>query len=624
MAIFDSTWYLKDNGTVGWSAVTQWAALTAYTAGQTRRQLAAPTVGNERIFLCIIAGTSLAAEPSWNITYGAKTVEAAGPTWMEVTGRAFFNGDYASTTPAASVSAQTVVLGQTIKDTGLTGGFICTTGGLISGAEPTWNVGAVGNTTAWGAATFTYVGVPTAYAAWANPMPRQRIVGNSGFMAPGNNCWVSQNHAETQASQYTLAAGANAQGYNTQPLSFICANDSAAPPTAVATGASISTTGANDIITTNPFWAYFYGINCNAGSGASQANFRTNTSANSNVWFDTCGIKLNNTSSSSVITLNQSASGFVQYLNCNFVFGNASQQVNPGYPCLVAGGSFAATGTVPTTLFTSGITGQTIIRDCDLSAITGTIMNLSTANSSPGTSTNLQNCKLGSGVAIAANSNTAGPGGPFIKAHNCDNAATNYRYYYAYYFGTVQQETTIVRSSGATNGTTPESWNITTNSSTNYWTPFVSEEIELWQDTTGSAVTATFFLTSNTALNNNDVWLEVEYPSSASNPLGTVVTTRMVPLGTPAALTSDSSTWGGSITNKYKIAATFTPQMKGPVKCRIYVAKPSITIYVDPLFSISGVTSNRQYFVPGFGYINETGSAGGGGVAGPIVCSGGV
>ncbi len=73
--------------------------------------------------------------------------------------------------------------------------------------------------------------------------------------------------------------------------------------------------------------------------------------------------------------------------------------------------------------------------------------------------------------------------------------------------------------------------------------------------------------------------------------IGTQITTmassRMAWFGTPTALSSDSSTWGGSVSNKYKVQISFTPQMKGAFKARLFLAKASTTVYVDPLLDIS-------------------------------------
>ena len=77
-------------GSVQHAAVAQWAALTSYSVGNLRRQLAAPTVGNERVFRCTTAGTSGVSEPSWNLTTGATTADGTA-VWTEVTGSATYN-----------------------------------------------------------------------------------------------------------------------------------------------------------------------------------------------------------------------------------------------------------------------------------------------------------------------------------------------------------------------------------------------------------------------------------------------------------------------------------------------------------------------------------------------------
>src|SRR5712692_8270405 len=91
-----ANWYV---GSTKWTAVTQWAALTSYSVGDLRRQLATPTVGNERVFRCTTAGISGAAEPTWTLTVGSTTTDAT-VVWTEVTG----NNTYAWTAPHARLA----------------------------------------------------------------------------------------------------------------------------------------------------------------------------------------------------------------------------------------------------------------------------------------------------------------------------------------------------------------------------------------------------------------------------------------------------------------------------------------------------------------------------------------
>ena len=79
-------WYC---GSVQYAAVTQWAASTAYSVGALRRQLATPSVNNERVFRCTTAGTSGGSAPSWNLTQGGTTNDGTA-VWTEVTGNSTY------------------------------------------------------------------------------------------------------------------------------------------------------------------------------------------------------------------------------------------------------------------------------------------------------------------------------------------------------------------------------------------------------------------------------------------------------------------------------------------------------------------------------------------------------
>jgi hypothetical protein len=89
------------------------------------------------------------------------------------------------------------------------------------------------------------------------------------------------------------------------------------------------------------------------------------------------------------------------------------------------------------------------------------------------------------------------------------------------------------------------------------------------------------------ALTNANVWLEVEYLGASGSPLGTVATSRNANiLAAGTALTTDTSTWTGGLTNISKIALSFTAAQKGVVKARLFVAGVTTAIYVDPLLTV--------------------------------------
>lgn len=96
-------WYA---GSVPWTAVTAWAALTSVSMGNYRRQLATPSVGNERVFkvTAVTTGITGASEPSWNLGNNATTVDA-GVTWTQVAGQESENSSANWTAPFARASS---------------------------------------------------------------------------------------------------------------------------------------------------------------------------------------------------------------------------------------------------------------------------------------------------------------------------------------------------------------------------------------------------------------------------------------------------------------------------------------------------------------------------------------
>jgi hypothetical protein len=111
---------------VKYAAVTAWASGATITAGAIRRQLATPTLYNERCFVAIVGGTTGGSEPSWTITRGGKTTDNT-VTWQETTGVPAVNGDAGSTPVWLTVKNKSIDLGHIIKDAGGTHFFICST-----------------------------------------------------------------------------------------------------------------------------------------------------------------------------------------------------------------------------------------------------------------------------------------------------------------------------------------------------------------------------------------------------------------------------------------------------------------------------------------------------------------
>jgi hypothetical protein len=104
---------------------------------------------------------------------------------------------------------------------------------------------------------------------------------------------------------------------------------------------------------------------------------------------------------------------------------------------------------------------------------------------------------------------------------NCDSGAVNYRNEVSALQGALTTETTIVRTSGQSDGTTAVSRKIVTNTNPAWGMPFEAPPIAIWNETTGSAITVTLYgiWGGGAVPNNDDFWIDVEYLGSSGSPV---------------------------------------------------------------------------------------------------------
>lgn len=607
------------NGTnTGYYAITVWSTGATIAAGAYRRQTA-PAVNSERIFVCIVAGTTHATtEPTWTTTVGAKTTDNT-VTWQECTGQPGSNGDATNTPNSTAYRSRVIALGETIQDG--TNVFICSTAGTTGAGAPSFNTTA-GNTTVDNTATWTCIGTLASKVAngFGCPLARlQTAVATSWSPAAGiNTIFVSSNHSETQSTAMAVSPAA----VSSTELLIISVTDTATPPTSYASGASIATTGVSNITLAGGAIAY-EGLTFKAGSGSSTGTISITGGTNAGSFrFKSCTIQTTNTSVSSTITLGaSSAAPPLEFTNCTFNFGATqhSIRVNSGRMLL---NNLTLAGSTPGTLFGSTTGGAPSVEfaNSDLSAITGSLVTLSNSTDQWFL---FRNCRLGVGVSMTTGTRT-GPGIAVVEFVNCDTSAnnTNYRYAKATYTvssQTTQTETTLIKSGGSSDGTTPYSRKIVTNADCSTRFPYEMAPIYVWVNTTGAAITPAIAIVNDGAtLTNADIWCEAEYLGSSSSPLGSIATDGLAnSLSTAANQPTDStSTWtttGMASPVKQTIGPAFTNQKAGLVKLTVKIGKPSLTVYVDQLPTGLGFTSARQYQAPGF-TMNE-GASGGGPVA---------
>lgn len=410
------------------------------------------------------------------------------------------------------------------------------------------------------------------------------LAGSAGADSAGDRIFLSQVHAESSAATQNIFLA----GTVSNPVQVLCGNDALEPPTALATTATVSTTGASDISINGH--AYFYGITFIAGDLTNQAWFRLGNTSGDSQYYEDCSFQVGGSSTGGrIFACNASGSitPLVRWKNCTVKFANASQHiaVNGGI-FEWEGGSIVAGGVDVNTLISSGTASAAtaLIVGVDLSGLKAAVNLCAIANCLDVT---FVNCKLPStwsgSLATGTKLST------FRAAmYNCDSGDTNYRVQISNFAGDLVQETTIVRTSGASDGTTTLSWKMTSSANCNFLSGrFFSPEIVRWNETVGSAITATIEIVhdSLTALNDDEVWLQVQYLGTTGFPLGSFANDAKTDvLATGAAQTASAETWtttGLTNPNKQKLSVTFTPQEKGFIHARIVMGKASYTIYAD-------------------------------------------
>lgn len=441
-------------------------------------------------------------------------------------------------------------------------------------------------------------------STWA--LAKATLAGAFAAASAGDTIYVSNNHAETQASAMTLTP----PGSVTAPVWVICVNDSAEPPTALATTATVATTGSNAIAFTptgaGGAFAYFYGITFRGATSGTQGCITIATASTTGYAyiFKDCSLGSGaGPTSSNFITVgsNQATSDdqLVILDNVTIHTVHANQQlVFRNGRIIWQNTTSALTGaTLPTTLIhteTQSQSNQILIRGIDFSAL-GSGKNLVQIGRASCARIQFVNCKLGASVTLTTGTHS-GPGAIVLEMVNCDSSDTNYMYYYQDYAGLIQQETTIVRTGGATDGTTSMSREMVSSSNAKFFYPLILKDLSIWNETTGSSITLTVhIITDNVTLTDKECWLEVEYLGTSGFPLSLIsndsdTITDLLLGGSASNQTTSTETWtttGLTTPVKQQLSVSITPQEKGPIRCRVVLAKASTTVYVCPKIEIS-------------------------------------
>lgn len=427
------------------------------------------------------------------------------------------------------------------------------------------------------------------------------VTGIAGIDAAGDRVLIDSAHTETAASLTYTCPGTNAS-----PIQFLSVTPTGASGISALTAGATFTANSGGSGIGIGGCGYFYGLTWTMSTSSSAA-MAFGTQINDSQVHENCTFNCTSVGGSSVILFGNTSAGGggrVRLINPTFRFGATGQRISFTSQLIIQGGQWSASGTLnPTAVFlpygaSSQGRGQTLhVEGFDFSNLNAAI-NL-VGSGQGGAVARFYGCKLPaswSGAPIADGSLVAGMR---VEMYNCDSADTNYRVWIKEYAGAVVTETTIKRTGGASDGTTGYSMKLTTTANV-AWpaSSMYSQDLVVWNDTTGSAVTVTCEIVhdsqgagSGSRFTNREAWLEIVGMANGSYPLVTVADDACADVITSAADQTDSSeTWtttGLTTPVKQKLAVTFTPQEKGPIIARVHLAKASKTLYFCPKLSVA-------------------------------------
>jgi hypothetical protein len=423
-------------------------------------------------------------------------------------------------------------------------------------------------------------------STWA--LAKATVAGAAGIDAAGDVVYVSQAHSESTAGVTAAWAGTAAS-----PVRIIGASDAVEPPTSLSTAPVVTVTGSTFSWTGA---AYTYGLTFTFSTAGSTSPVFNGASGSAQV-FDSCNFVVSGAGSSSTLQFGPTGSatnGYTELRGCTLKLGATGQRIVPNKPTRIIGGSWASGGTSPTGVFnfSSSRPSDLWVEGFDFSALSSSV-NLVQGIADGGLRAIFRNCKLPaswSGALVASGQQKLGTR---VEMHNCDSADTNYRLLIDDYAGTIRTETVIVRSGGASDGTTAFAWCMTTGANVAYPAgALLSPEVSAWNATVGSSITVTIeVITDGVTLTDAECWVEVQYLGTSGAPLALFARdVKADVLAAAANQTTSSATWtttGLASPTKQQLSVSFTPQEAGHIQAVVRVAKASTTVYVDPYLTVT-------------------------------------
>lgn len=300
----------------------------------------------------------------------------------------------------------------------------------------------------------------------------------------------------------------------------------------------------------------------------------------------------------------------VRLVNCDIIWEAAANTMelerSGNFEWL--GGSLDTTAALPNAMI--GGAGRILIRGVDLSTL-GSTNELFSKNITFAGQVDLsvEHCKIGANFTLTTGTI---PSGARLAQLNCVNDATlgtgdSVQQYRVETAAGIIENSTKTRTGGATDGATglySVSMALNGDQTQENIQACETDELIAWVAGDGTAKTVTVYVVREgaasqpAALQNDEVWMEVWYPSSVAGTdqsMYEYTSTRCVLLGTPTDLTTDTSTWSGTGANqrKQKLSASVSPDYEGKILVKVFYGKrisspgADDVLYVDPLPEIT-------------------------------------
>lgn len=419
---------------------------------------------------------------------------------------------------------------------------------------------------------------------------------------------VSSAHAGTYGAAQALNVATS--GNHVQ---ILCVTESG------ASGYSAVTTGATETITVNAAGfsilssgsqcLYIQGIEfiCNTGSSNSNSiSIASLASAISCITCKSCTFTTQGTSTSGLIQIGPTGAATaygptVSLVDCTFKVRNAAG-TTAGAILLGQGKIEIINPTItqsankPVILFSNLGTsaGRDVLIEGNLNSYDATSGSLISVANFTGGQVVFRNVRYSTAVASTLVTGTYASNAFGLYFINCSSTDTKITYEFRNRLGTITATDSIYRSGGLTIKGTAVSWQVVTTASCNAAEPFVTPWV-MKASTGTSTVTATMEIcqpSTGASYDDYELWFDLEYVSSASFPIGTVLsgrnTTPFVNINPAATWATSSVTWTGiSSPIKQNIYGSITPLEACDLMMRVCVGLASQTLYIDPVITVT-------------------------------------